>query len=232
MSVSSSGFALRINGTCQLNEVDCGATVSPYHACCPEHSFCPSQYNVNCCPTSENCTRSLLQTPRCANQTWDLYDNDGFFCCLKGFVGYASTSNSDGCASPGYTFQSGEVLLRIISAGQGATSSPATAGVTSNTNTMISSPTTALPPLNGGQGESLGLSVKAGIGVGAAIGGISFLVVIALVLAYGIRKRARTGHGRKQTERADVPHPGHSELGDTHHYELDGKAIPAEIQGR
>jgi hypothetical protein len=47
MSISSSGFALRTNGSCQTNEVDCGATVAPYRACCPSVSFCPSQYNVD-----------------------------------------------------------------------------------------------------------------------------------------------------------------------------------------
>ena len=47
MSVSTSGFALRINGTCPANDVDCGATVDPYRVCCPANSFCPSQYNVN-----------------------------------------------------------------------------------------------------------------------------------------------------------------------------------------
>jgi hypothetical protein len=47
MSVSTSGFALRFNGSCQAKEVDCGTTVAPYHACCPASSVCPSQYNVD-----------------------------------------------------------------------------------------------------------------------------------------------------------------------------------------
>jgi hypothetical protein len=135
MSVSPSGFALRMNGSCQTSEVDCGATVAPYRACCPSGSFCPSQYNVDasqtlslqdmdadsaqCCPTSANCTNTLLQNPQCANQTWGLYDNGGYFCCQKGVAGYAATTDSDGCASPGYIFRSGEILLEIVSTGQG-----------------------------------------------------------------------------------------------------------------
>jgi hypothetical protein len=79
--------------------------------------------NVNrisqCCPTSANCTGILLQNPQCANQSWNLYDNSGYFCCEKGLIGYASTTDSDGCASPGYAFQSGEVVLAIISTGIG-----------------------------------------------------------------------------------------------------------------
>jgi hypothetical protein len=80
--------------------------------------------NVNrpsqCCPTSANCTGILLQNPQCANQSWNLYDNRGYFCCEKGLIGYASTTDSDGCASPGYAFQSGEVALRIVSTGIGS----------------------------------------------------------------------------------------------------------------
>lgn len=48
-----------------------------------------------------------------------MYDNDGYFCCLKETVGYASTKDSNGCASPGYAFQEGERALSLVSAGQG-----------------------------------------------------------------------------------------------------------------
>jgi hypothetical protein len=141
MSVSTSGFALRINVTCPITGVDCGATAPPYRACCPADSFCPRLYNVDvsqqfeeeenifsanntnhdlqCCPTSANCTNILVQNPQCANQSWNLYDNGGYFCCEQGYTGYASTGNSDGCAEPGYAFRSGEVLLSIISTGVG-----------------------------------------------------------------------------------------------------------------
>jgi hypothetical protein len=138
-AAASSGFALRNNGSCLATEVDCGVTVVPYHACCPAQSFCPSQYNVDvgsncwtfqrlgvkanlalqCCPTSTNCTSTLLKDPQCANETWDLYDNGGYFCCEKGFTGYAAVDGSDGCAEPGYAFKSGQARLPLVSAGQG-----------------------------------------------------------------------------------------------------------------
>jgi len=76
---------------------------------------------AQCCPTLANCTESLLQLPQpqCANQTWDLYDNNGYFCCLPGLVGYAATlTNTDGCAAAGYALRSGEILLPLISAGR------------------------------------------------------------------------------------------------------------------
>lgn len=116
--VSTSGFALRINGSCADTEQDCGGTVGSFRACCPAGSFCPSQYNVNCCPSSANCTESLVAKPKCANETWDLYDNNGYFCCLQDTTGYSTPGNSDGCASPGYPFSEDETLLSKISAGQ------------------------------------------------------------------------------------------------------------------
>ncbi|KAN0099324.1 hypothetical protein V8E51_013099 [Hyaloscypha variabilis] len=91
--------------------------------------------------------------PQCANQSWNLYDNGGYFCCEQGFTGYASTTNSDGCAEPGYAFQSGEVLLPVISSGiaisitatssSTTTTSNNTPKLTSSTNTQI---LTSIPP--------------------------------------------------------------------------------------
>lgn len=117
-SSAPSGFAIRRNDTCLLNEVDCGQTVAPWRACCPAGASCPSQYNPNCCPSSLNCTQSLLRNPNCANASWTLYDNAGFFCCAPGAIGYASLfSNSDGCADPGSSPENIR-LLSVVSAGQ------------------------------------------------------------------------------------------------------------------
>lgn len=119
----ASGFALRRNGFCLATETECGETVYPYHACCPSGSFCPHQYNVNCCPTAANCTQTLLPDPQCADAEWDLFDNNGYFCCLRGLAGYATPGNTDGCAEAGYRFQDGEQLLRTISTGKGGMNS-------------------------------------------------------------------------------------------------------------
>ena len=114
-----SGFAIRRNGTCLPNEVDCGVTASPFRACCPAGASCPVQYNIDCCPSSANCTETLLQDPSCANTTWTMYDNVGFFCCAPGTIGYNATLTfSDGCANPG-PLPEGAKVLGVISAGQG-----------------------------------------------------------------------------------------------------------------
>jgi hypothetical protein len=77
-----------------------------------------ANHDYQCCPTSTNCTESLLKKPSCANETWDLYNNGGYFCCERGFTGY-SAEESDGCAEPGYALKAGQVSLPILSTGQG-----------------------------------------------------------------------------------------------------------------
>lgn len=114
MSVSTSGFAVRRNGSCMTGEVFCGRTLAPYVACCPTGSFCPNQYNVECCPSETNCTDSLVASPRCANSAWFLYNYNGYFCCDQGLIAYGTTSNSDGCGLPGTVFSDGEQILAPI----------------------------------------------------------------------------------------------------------------------
>ena len=117
-----SGFAVRRNGSCLAEEVDCGRTQAPFRACCPARASCPQQYNVDCCPSPANCTATLLQDPTCANSTWSLYDNHGYFCCPPGTIGYnASRTFSDGCANPGSPPR-GASLLAVVSAGQSKSS--------------------------------------------------------------------------------------------------------------
>ncbi|KAF2645190.1 hypothetical protein P280DRAFT_363908, partial [Massarina eburnea CBS 473.64] len=88
------GWAIRRSGTCLSGlETDCGATYAPFRGCCPMEFACPNQYNVACCPSGSNCTSSLLNpsvTPevKCANTTWDLFDNNGYFCCEQGLKAY------------------------------------------------------------------------------------------------------------------------------------------------
>lgn len=115
------GFAIRRNGSCLAGlEVDCGQTRAPYHACCPTGFACPHQYNVACCPPGNNCTDALLAAPSpvCANGTWDLFDNGGYFCCEHGLPGY-NRDDSNGCAKPGVPLESGVQMLSTVSVGVG-----------------------------------------------------------------------------------------------------------------
>ncbi|KAE9364224.1 hypothetical protein N431DRAFT_496815 [Stipitochalara longipes BDJ] len=191
MSVSTSGFALRINGTCPVTDVDCGPTESPYRACCPADSFCPSEYNIECCPTSANCTEILLQNPQCANQSWNLYDNSGYFC---------------------YSFQSGEVLLPIISTGLAiskTTTSPSTSTSSTNTPSPTQSPA----------------SKKSNTGpiVGGVVGGIVVLAVAIAAIWFLLRRMRRKGSKKVED------HATHDELTEMQHTKDKGCKNPSEL---
>lgn len=114
------GFAIRRNGSCLAGgyEVDCGQTRTPFRLCCPTGLECPSQQNFACCsPENISCTSALLPEPKCANATWDLFDNEGYFCCEHGLPGY-NIRGTHGCASPGFVYSGGEESLSTVQAGQ------------------------------------------------------------------------------------------------------------------
>ncbi|KAB8235264.1 hypothetical protein BDV23DRAFT_159729 [Aspergillus alliaceus] len=116
---SSFGWALRKNGSCLEQEVDCGPTVPPFRNCCPKGSYCPHANNVACCPSKEFCDDALNAKPHCANSTWDLYINGGYFCCLQGTTGFAKDGGSNGCGAPDYHLKSTETSLAIIASASG-----------------------------------------------------------------------------------------------------------------
>ncbi|KAJ9200668.1 hypothetical protein DTO021D3_2640 [Paecilomyces variotii] len=216
--VSTSGFALRINGSCADTEQDCGGTVGSFRACCPAGSFCPSQYNVNCCPSSANCTESLVAKPKCANETWDLYDNNGYFCCLQDTTGYSTPGNSDGCASPGYPFSEDETLLSKISAGQNV------ATATSTTSSASSPTTTTTGSLSGTFTPPASSRI---IAIAAVMGGIGVLILIVGVIWLTFRRLRRK-------RRAERPVPVSDQVKESYTPvpELEGRDRAAELEGR
>jgi hypothetical protein len=127
-SLITPGFAIR-RKTCPRGlEVDCGATgFDGFHACCPSSLTCPgTQYNVVCCPDgATDCSEDTLAkaaVPSCANATWDMFDNGGFFCCEHGLPGY-NKSNTNGCATPNVALPAGVVLLKTVRVGVGKSNS-------------------------------------------------------------------------------------------------------------
>ncbi|KAK0743450.1 hypothetical protein B0T18DRAFT_185007 [Schizothecium vesticola] len=233
MAASPSGFALRLNGSsCLRQEVDCGGTVGPYRVCCPEGAFCPSQYNVDCCPSASNCTTTLIENPRCANETWDLYDNGGYFCCLRGLFGYAArVTNSNGCGSEGYILKSGEVRLPLIQAG----TAPSTVSLLTSS-TLSTSATTPVSPSSTSStsfttkesDNSLSTGGKIGIGIGVPLGVIAFILVIWLVFRHGKKKSA----GTQQPEMVSGLEDSRQDAKVApYRQELEGNQAPAEMGG-
>ncbi|CAL8585113.1 hypothetical protein XPA_010691 [Xanthoria parietina] len=179
-----SGFAARRTGSCPPNEVDCGRTVDPFHACCPALAFCPRQRNINCCPSPANCTATLLQNPTCANRTWNLHETKGYFCCAPGTIGYsAPRTDSVGCADPG-PLPSGALALAVVSAGQTTTSSTAASTAT---------PFADTPPADTspgpGDSSSSGSHSNTGAIVGGVVGAVAAVVIATIIAYWFFRKR-------------------------------------------
>lgn len=122
------GYALRRNASCLSTETDCGGTTPPFHACCPGNMFCPgSQYNVICCPSNADCSRTMDES--CADGKADLYSsnssdlaNEGF-CCERGRFGFTmkDTVNAGvGCANHLSDLQVNMRQLPALASGSGA----------------------------------------------------------------------------------------------------------------
>jgi hypothetical protein len=116
MSLINSGFAIRRNGSCLRDiEVFCDRTTDPFVACCPASLVCPyGQTTHDCCPLGSDCADPILTPPKplCANATWDLYDNVGYFCCEKGLIGY-NRNKTNGCSKEGEVPQGVQMLSRL-----------------------------------------------------------------------------------------------------------------------
>ncbi|KAI0433656.1 hypothetical protein F5Y09DRAFT_298446 [Xylaria sp. FL1042] len=180
------GWAIRRNGSCMLTkEVDCGETANSFRACCPSSSNCPSQYNVACCPPNMNCTSSLVETPSCANSSWIMYDNGGYFCCERGQVGYG-LRNTDGCATSGEALPDGAVPIAAVDQTSSSTSTTASA-----TTTTTVKPTTSYSSTPSSNTDE---TVPGGTIAGAVIGGLAGIAII-IGLFWFLRKKKSSATG-------------------------------------
>ncbi|KAL8958101.1 MAG: hypothetical protein Q9193_004778 [Seirophora villosa] len=216
-----SGFAVRRNGTCLSNEIDCGRTAAPFRACCPALSSCPEQYNVDCCPSPANCTSTLLQEPTCANTTWTLYDNQGYFCCAPGTIGYNATETfSSGCAIPGSPPRGAE-LLAVVSAGETASSTASSTPTSTGPSSSSSDPSP----------EPSGSSSNTGAIAGGVVGGVAATLIAAIVAFWFFRKRKNKSDKGPSRNRPTSFHELDTTTPNAKPNEVDGMAVPNEVDG-
>ncbi|KFY61869.1 hypothetical protein V496_04828, partial [Pseudogymnoascus sp. VKM F-4515 (FW-2607)] len=149
-----SGYAAR-EKKCRKGERDCGGTVDPFHACCPENTDCVSlSLNARCCDPDvpqKECSAALVKDPECANPEHDLYDFDGHFCCEQGYKGYGNTDTmGDGCGTEDYVLKANEDWLTIVHPGKAisSTTTKKTTGAPSATNPGNTSKTTSADSTN------------------------------------------------------------------------------------
>ncbi|KAI1131291.1 hypothetical protein F5Y10DRAFT_262259 [Nemania abortiva] len=186
------GWAIRRNGSCLLmEEVDCGETASPFRACCPSSTFCPAQYNTACCPANVNCTAAIVEIPSCANSSWIMFDNGGYFCCEKGQVGY-NIDNTDGCSLSGKALPPNAVPLAVVDQIFSSVSTSTSIGPTSHVSTP-SPPSSSSPSSSRAPSTNTGNHVPGGTIAGAVVGGVAGIATIAGLLWWSfIRKKTNS----------------------------------------
>lgn len=110
------GFGRRTNGTCDSSEKECGPTTRGQHACCPGGMFCLGEDNTVCCPNEDqDCTDALLETPRCAEREWTMYNNSAPFCCSSDAVAaFKTNQDSNICADGGFQPLEGDFTLPVV----------------------------------------------------------------------------------------------------------------------
>ncbi|RDI78875.1 hypothetical protein Vi05172_g11177 [Venturia inaequalis] len=117
------GFASREEGNCTAS-IECGQTFDDTHKwCCPTSSTCQTNnYDRVCCDSSSSfavCLNKYIGAPVCANSSYTLYDNAGYFCCDPQSIGMrvirGSTIHSYCGARTGFTVENATILQPIIS---------------------------------------------------------------------------------------------------------------------
>ncbi|KAI1265899.1 hypothetical protein F5Y18DRAFT_30863 [Xylariaceae sp. FL1019] len=171
----SQGWAVRRSNSCSSGiEQDCGETAHSYHACCPKSSKCSKPSNdYVCCRDGEDCTADLRATPYCANSSWVMFNNRGFFCCDRGAVGY-NDSNVDGCLPPDSNLPDGAVPLAVLVQNK----------------TSITGPDGPDGP-DDPDSDSRS-SVSKGTIAGAVVGGVAGVLIILGVIWLLLRKRRKS----------------------------------------
>lgn len=122
------GFAIRRNGSCLQEENYCvrawnlTLTSEDFYRCCPGgETYCSAEHPGLCCPDKADCKRLISNPAHCANETWNLYENDedgGYFCCEQGTTGFIRKNVGVGCAKKGDLSVSNTELLVAVSSGK------------------------------------------------------------------------------------------------------------------
>ncbi|KAK6358108.1 hypothetical protein TWF730_007463 [Orbilia blumenaviensis] len=199
------GWAARTADSCLDGEVDCGTRFNPFHACCPQGSFCRNpvsipglEDNTACCPTAQDCSLDLVDYNVCADDTWSLYNNTGFpFCCVQGSRGGRTRQESYSTCRPfNIAFPNTEILLRQETPDSRGTTSSSTSSTTSPTGTSSSvPPDPSSSNSDPNQNASSGLATAAIAGI--AVGCVALLFSVALGIWFFRRRNQRRYYEEK-----------------------------------
>ncbi|KAK2757060.1 hypothetical protein FQN54_005029 [Arachnomyces sp. PD_36] len=203
------GFGRRTNGSCDSTETQCGPTNRGQYACCPDKMFCLGENNTVCCPDeSEDCTDVLLETPRCAEPEWTMYNNSAPFCCSSDAVAaFKTDQDSNICADGGFQPLEGDFTLPVVEQDDNRTDIVNTDDPSGSAFPLTPVETGTLIPA-GAPTAPVSDSEDSGTNVGAIAGGVVGGVLglaIILFLFWFLRKRQKKNEGGQQQEEQQQP---------------------------
>ncbi|KAH7390859.1 hypothetical protein DE146DRAFT_679943 [Phaeosphaeria sp. MPI-PUGE-AT-0046c] len=182
------GFAIRRLTSCLSGlEVDCGSTgIDGFRGCCPSSLICdPKAPNRICCPPGDDsCTESALAAksqPPCANGTWDLFNNGGYYCCEHGVQAY-DRGGTNWCGKPRQSSSIRVATLSVLREGIASSSASPDASQSSLMSASASPP----PP------SSQSSSPPVGAIAGGVVGGIAALSLVIFLTWFFLRRRRQT----------------------------------------
>ncbi|GAW19985.1 hypothetical protein ANO14919_094790 [Xylariales sp. No.14919] len=158
-----------------------------------------------------------------------MYDNEGYFCCEKGQVGY-NLGNTDGCIESGKSLPDGAYPLAVVDQISISTSTSALASATALTTTKTTnhSPTSS-PNTNN-------TAAPGGAIAGGVVGGVAGVAIIAGLFWFLRKKKGSTnlsasniplsGHGYKDESSR---YAGYSEAPILSRAEMDGSPHATEL---
>ncbi|KXG49671.1 LPXTG-motif cell wall anchor [Penicillium griseofulvum] len=191
-------------------------------------------------------TNIQANPPRCADETWDLYENadGGFFCCEQDAVGFNRTNYGVGCAGPGHASLSHTTTLPILSPAaspQSSSSSIPTSSTITTTSELSSSATASSSPTSSSSAtpstsptSSSDSGPNTGAIAGGVVGGVAGLAIILALLWYFMRRRSQKQAPHQQTALTEAAMRQHNPTvhSSSNPSELDNAPVkPRELEG-
>ncbi|PGH16155.1 hypothetical protein AJ79_01922 [Helicocarpus griseus UAMH5409] len=212
------GYAIRRDGGC-LPDEDGEGTWREWHTCCPSGTVKKDYGDNSQCYLKSDQDKSGAVFSRCADPSWSLWEEAGFFCCEPNEIGFTDEKRDVyGCATEATFKTKYKGYIRAKSHDQPSTSP---------TSTAAPPPTATAPkpstPKPTAPAES---STNVGGIVGGVVGGVcGVLIILAIVWFLLRRRRSRASNSQyvptdpKKNSPAELydPAPIRNELADSYY---------------
>ncbi|KAF2671183.1 hypothetical protein BT63DRAFT_210032 [Microthyrium microscopicum] len=173
---------LQDSGNCVSGTTTCGTA-----SCCPNGWTCNTSGSQQastsapiCCPSSGDCTATVLALHTCADTSWDLYSFGGYFCCASDTVGTYSSAGKQ-CLAKSLPIPTSISLTKVTQ----ATSTP-TGAATSGGSKVTSASAGTTTAVGGNTSSSSGSNSGSGSGSSGTVTKVPQTAAIAIAVLAGV----------------------------------------------